>query len=253
MIRTRRNRSKALTAALIFSVPMVSAAYFFCDGQVASSPDQAKDGPPVVKITAPSTNSTSNWNSLVNYSVVVTYQGKSTQYQEIPSNQVLVRTIYLPDVSKAGELGTAAAPTPPGVLAIVQSNCMGCHGFKAKAMGPSFAAIAERFPDSQASMDTLSRYIHEGSTGIWGPRSMPPHPELTEEQLHAIVLWIVKQAADPNVNYYAGTDGAIRMEAPTTSGSTGGILLTASYTVSTPSSDQKQAAHGEDSLIVRGK
>ncbi|MGC2637351.1 MAG: hypothetical protein WA294_09245 [Acidobacteriaceae bacterium] len=43
---------------------------------------------------------------------------------------------------------------------------------------------------------------------------MPPHPELTGEQAHAMAQWIEKEAANPNVHEYVGTDGAIRMEAP---------------------------------------
>jgi cytochrome c len=253
-----RSRIKGFTAALSFSIPTFSVAFFLCNGQAipARPAEHGKDGPPVVKITAPDNNSNSayNWNSLVNYSVVVSYQGKSTQYQEISSNQVLIRTTYIPDVSKgAGELGLATTPTPAGLLDIIRSNCVGCHGFKAKAMGPSFAAIAARYPDSQASMDTLSRYIREGSTGVWGQRNMPPHTELMEDQLHAMALWIVKHAADPNVNYYVGTDGTIRMEAPATPSPKGGIILTASYTAPATSADQEQAPHGEDTVIVQGR
>ena len=40
--------------------------------------DQDKVGQPVVKITSPANNSTYSWNALVNYSVVVSWQGKST-------------------------------------------------------------------------------------------------------------------------------------------------------------------------------
>ena len=255
MMRSSRSGIKRLAAVLLVSTPMFSAAYFVCNGQAIASgrADHGNDGPPLVKITNLDTTSAYNWNSLVNYGVTVSYQGKSTQYQEIPASQVLIRTTYIADVSKAGELGQASALTPAGLLDIIRSNCVGCHGFKAKAMGPSFAAIAARYPYSEASMTTLSRYIREGSTGVWGPRSMPPHTELTEEQLHAMVLWIVKDAANPNVSYYVGTDGAIRMEAPGTPSPKGGLLLTASYTAPVSSADQDQAPHGEDTVIVRGR
>ena len=197
----------------------------------ASAKDQGNDGPPIVKITAPKNNSTYGWNSLVNYSIVVSYQGKSTQYQEIPSNEVLLKTTYVPDLSAmTGKPAPAAGPTPAGLLDITNSNCLGCHEFKAKAMGPSFAAIGERYPESQVTIDTLSQHIRAGSTGVWGQGSMPPQTEFTEDQLHAIVLWITKDAANPNVNYYVGTEGTFRMEAAGTPDSKGGIILTASYT-----------------------
>jgi cytochrome c len=250
------SRIKKASAALMFSVLALSVAFLLCNVHVisAGAKDQGNDGPPIVKITAPKNNSTYNWNSLVNYSIVVSYLGKSTQYQEIPSNEVLLKTTYVPDLSTmAGKPAPAAAPTPAGLLDITNSNCLGCHEFKAKAMGPSFAAIGQRYPESQATIDTLSQHIHEGSTGVWGQGSMPSHTELTEDQLHAIVLWIMKDVANPNVNYYVGTEGTFRMEAAGTPDSKGGIILTASYTNRAPAANPEQAPHGEDTVIVAGK
>jgi cytochrome c len=243
-----------VTVAAGCSVLALSIAFPLCDGHAiaAGAGNGGVDERPVVKITAPANNSTYTWNSLVSYSVVVSWQGKSTQYQEIPSNEILMRTIYIPDLSKkAGESEPAA--TPAGLLDIVRSKCAGCHEFRARSTGPSFAAIAARYPDNQATIDTLSRHIREGSRGEWGPGSMPPHPELTAEHLHAMVLWIVKDAANPNLDYYVGTEGAIRMEAPATPSPKGGMILTASYTAPVPAADHEEAPHGEDTVIVHGK
>lgn len=248
-------RIKGRTAVLLFSVVALSTGFFLCKAQ-ANPAGTIKDGKsesPIVKITAPANNSTYKWNSLVNYSVVVSWQGKSTQYQEIPSNEVLITTTYILDSSKAAaKPAEAAAPTPAGLLDIIRSGCIGCHEFKARAMGPSFAAMAARYPDNQASVDTLSRYIREGSMGVWGPGTMPPHREFTQEQLHDIAHWIVKSANDPNVNYYVGTEGAIRMEAPTTSSLKGGMTITASYTPRVSPTGQEQLPQGEDTVVVRG-
>lgn len=177
-----RFRIKSFTAALAYSIPLFSMASSVCRAQTnhAVPTDQDKVGQPVVKITSPANNSTYSWNALVNYSVVVSWQGKSTEYQEIPSNEVLISTTYMPDIStiadsssKTGELAPSAAPTPAGLLAIVRSGCIGCHQFKARSTGPSFAAIAQQYPDNQATSDTLARYIHEGSTGVWGRGPCP--------------------------------------------------------------------------------
>ena len=220
----------------------------------ASAQGQGNDGPPIVKITAPKNNSTYSWNSLVNYSIVVTYQGKSTQYQEIPSNEVLLKAAYVADLSAmVGKPAPAAGPTPAGLLYITNSTCLGCHQFKAKAMGPSFAAIGERYAKSQATVDTLSQHIRAGSTGVWGQGSMPPQMQFTEDQLHAIVRWITNDAADPNVNYYVGTEGTFRMDAAGAPDSKGRIILTASYVSQAAAANPEQAPHGEDTVIVDGK
>jgi cytochrome c551/c552 len=249
-------RIKKTAAAVISGVLASSLGVILCNVHSigASAEDQGNDGPPVVKITAPKNNSAYGWNSLVNYSIVVSYQGKTTEYQEIPSNEVLLKTTYVPDVATlAGKPAQAAVPTPAGLLDITNFKCLGCHNFKAKAMGPSFAAIGQRYPESQATIDTLSRYIRNGSTGVWGQASMPAQPELTADQVQAIVVWIMKDAADPNVSYYVGTEGTFRMEAPGTPKSTGGMSLTASYTSRVPSANPEQAPHGEDTVNLGGK
>jgi cytochrome c551/c552 len=179
------------------------------------------------------------------------------QPQRIPV-EVYLATSYRPDcdyVDDLAKLSPAAAspstPTPAGLLAIVRSNCVGCHEFKARATGPPFAAIAAHGPDNPAAIETLAKYIREGSTGLWGQVSMPPHPDLTDEQARAMAQWIEKDAANPNVNEYVGTDGAIRMEAPAAPGPNAGLIFTASYTAS--STDREPAPHGEATVILHGK
>ena len=207
-----------------------------------------------MKITAPGNDSTHAWNSLVNYGVVVSYQGKSTRYQEIPASEVLLQATYVPDLpATSGKPVPTDVPTPAGLLDIVDSNCLGCHDFKAKAMAPSFAAIAARYPDSPATIGFLSQHIRVGSTGVWGSGSMPSHPDLTDSQLHDIVLWILKDAANPKVSYYVGTEGAIRMQASGTPGANGGMILTASFTSPIPAASPGQAAHAEDTVVVHGR
>ena len=238
-------------AALRFILPVLSLAFLFGVGYSRSV--NAKDDLPSVRITAPKNNSTYKWNTRVNYSVVVSFQGKSTQYKELPSNQVLLTTTYVPDLSAvAGRPEPAAGGTPAGLLDIIRSDCLGCHEFNAKAMGPSFAAIAGRYSQNPAMISALSGHILNGSTGIWGPDSMPPHPELTDDQAHAIALWITKDAANPNVSYQVGTEGAILMKAIGTPDSKAGVLLKASYTSPSPSANAEQAPYGEDTVILHG-
>jgi cytochrome c len=251
-----RFRQKKAAAASMSSALALSGALLLCRDHVitVSAQDGGNNGPPIVKITAPKNNTAYSWNSLVNYSIVVTYQGKSTQYQEISSKEVLLKTAYVADLSAtAGKPAPTTAPAPAGLLYITNSTCLGCHQFKAKAMGPSFAAIGERYPKSQATIDTLSQHIHAGSSGVWEQGTMPPQMQFTEDQLHAIVTWIMNDAANPNVNYYVGTEGTFRMDAVGPPDSKGGLILTASYVSQAASDHPEQAPHGEDTVIVDGK
>ena len=236
-------------AALLAS----SLAAIFCNLHALSASAQAQSGEqrPSVTITVPKKDSTYPWNALVNYRIAVNWQGKSTQYDEIPSDQVLLKATYIPDISAiSAQTSPAATRVPPGVLYIMASRCLGCHQFKAKSMGPSFAAIGQRYPESQVATDLLTQKIRHGTTGAWGQNQMPPQPDLTEDQLHAIVLWITKNAADPNVYYYVGTDGTFRMESSGPPDPKAGMLLTASFTSLVPAVNPDQAPGGEDTVIV---
>lgn len=248
---TRRSPAAAAAIGVVLAV----AAAFLARGARATATDaRAVGAPPVVKITAPGNGSSHAWNSLVSYGVVVSYQGKSTRYQEIPASRILLRTTYVPDLgARTVEPAPVGSAVPAGLLDIVNSNCLGCHDFKARAMAPSFAAIATRYPHSPATIGLLSQHIRVGSTGVWGQGSMSSHSGLSGVQLHDIVLWILQDAANPNVSYYVGTEGAIRMQANGAPGPNAGMILTASYTSPAPAGSPGQPAHGEDTVIVHGR
>ena len=252
MLSSRKRAVSGLSlciAALAF-VTLWGAGY----SHLARASDSAADGSPDVSITVPRNNSTYNWNTLVNYSIVVSYHGKSTQYKELPSKQVLLAATYVSDLSAvAAKPASATAPTPAGLLDIIGSNCLGCHEFNAAATGPSFAAIAKRYPQNAATVHTLSAHIRDGSAEMWGQESMPPHPDLTEDQARAMARWILKSAANPDVSYYVGTEGAIRMSAPAVPGPNAGMMLTASYTNLAGAVNPQQAPHGEATIIIHGK
>lgn len=246
------NRRKSASVATVLGI---AAAYFLVSGHVRHVDAQGPtaSGQPAVKITAPENKSVHPWNTLVDYSVVVTDQGKSTKYQEIPSKQVVLTTTYVPNISNVNVSSDAARSNESaGLEEIASSDCIGCHQFRAAGMGPSFAAISERYRSAGNGVDVLSKYIHDGSVGVWGQRRMPSHPQLTEQQLREIANWILKDAAAPGVNYYAGTEGTFQMESPIKPGPNAGLVLMARYTRA-GAAVANQNSRGEDTIVVRGK
>lgn len=184
---------------------------------------QQENHSPVVKIISPQNNNSFDKDAAVTYKVSVSdKEDGDSKFDEINPKEVLLEVRYL----KKGK----AAPANPqnnGVNIIMTSNCITCHGFNTKAMGPSFADINKRYPATKANTDSLVKRIQFGSTGIWGKEKMPPHPELSVNDIKNIVQWIIKNAADPNVNYYAGTDGYFRFKPDAQKGI---YQFTASYT-----------------------
>jgi cytochrome c551/c552 len=202
-----------------------------------------------VDITSPADRGRLAWQSQGSYAVTIAYDGKSTRFDEIPSTDVLLATIFVLDVGAPA--ARHIAPLPQALVDITQSNCMGCHDFNASSGGPSFAAIAKRYTGQPAAAATLAAHIRNGSRGAWGSGSMPPHPDLAPAQAAAIANWILAHGADPTVRHYVGKSGSFRRIAPGKPGPRGGLVLSAYYTGPRKSGGTRDAA-GRNLVVVTG-
>jgi cytochrome c len=185
---------------------------------------QQENQAPVVKILSPQNNSLFDKDAQIVYKIGVSdKEDGDSKFDEINPKEVLLEVRYL----KGGKASPANSQNN-GLNVIMTSNCITCHGFNTKAMGPSFFDISKRYPATKANIDSLVKRIKDGSTGIWGKEKMPPHPELSVTDIKSIAQWIMKNATDPTANYYVGTDGYFRIkpDAP----AKGIYQLTASYT-----------------------
>lgn len=86
---------------------------------------------------------------------------------------------------------TSSVDTGDGWQPIVKSNCKTCHNKTMQAIGPSFLAIAQRYPDSPEHISLLAAKVKNGGTGVWGKQVMTPHPELEDRQIMSMVTYIL--------------------------------------------------------------
>jgi cytochrome c len=203
--------------------------------------------PPTVKIISPKAG-TYDENTQVRYEIDVSDQkdGES-KFQEINAAEVLLIVRHFSSAEAAETaMSRPIADDPPGLRTLRTSDCLNCHAFDARSIGPSFADIRKRYPYRQASVDSMSRRILQGTSGAWGSAKMPSHPDLTAEQAAACVTWILTTAADPETNYYTGTEGSFRVTVPPDSKAKdkGVLVLIASYTDS-------QRMQGRDAISIR--
>jgi len=184
------------------------------------------NSPPAVKINAPVSGSL---NSNIRYTINVSdKEDGDTKYDEIDPNQILLTVSSGKNASKDDRLILHAMMT---------SNCMNCHWFNAKLIGPSFNDISKRYASSSNVADII-KHVKEGSKGIWGDNVMPTHPELSVEEIGKMVKWILAFNEKNNVQYYLGKEGSIRLQKP--------IVLTASYL-------DHHNAMGEDKMTIEVK
>lgn len=92
---------------------------------------------------------------------------------------------------------TRKAPPPPPhpMLKVAQDNaCMGCHGINNKIVGPGYNEVKAKYKDQADAEAKLAAKVKAGGSGVWGAVPMPPQPQLKDEDVKALVKWILSGA-----------------------------------------------------------
>jgi len=81
---------------------------------------------------------------------------------------------------------------PLGLQLINKNDCRSCHNEEVKTVGPSYLSIAKRYNNTAVNVAALKMKIKLGGAGNWGKSVMNAHPDLEEDQLAAMVFYIMK-------------------------------------------------------------
>ena len=83
-----------------------------------------------------------------------------------------------------------SATVTVAVAELAKNNaCTACHATNSRLVGPSFAEIAAKYKGDGTAESKLSAKIKAGGSGVWGAIPMPPHPNLNDADLKALVQW----------------------------------------------------------------
>jgi cytochrome c len=193
---------------------------------------------PAVRLVSPGNTAQAKWNTPLRFEVhVVDKEDGDSKYSEIDAAQVLVQAIVTMDTLQLNHTRDVAP-----LRNMMASNCMNCHAFDARLIGPSFKQISERYAHVN-DVTTLVKHVREGSRGIWGDVVMPTHPELSADETQRMVQWILDFGKDDAVSYAIGTEGMLRMKKPSAVATKAFVLVTASYR-------DKNGAVGEDRRVL---
>lgn len=99
---------------------------------------------------------------------------------------------------KEGEAPVAApAPAEPKAEAAValdqmpaKYGCTACHAVDHKVIGPAFQEVAAKYKGQDVEAK-LAEKVKNGGAGVWGQVPMTPNPQVPDEDLHAVVKWIL--------------------------------------------------------------
>jgi cytochrome c len=72
-----------------------------------------------------------------------------------------------------------------------KSGCLACHGISAKVVGPALHDIAAKYKSDGAAESRLAGKVKSGSQGAWGPVPMPPNSHVADDDIRALVKWIL--------------------------------------------------------------
>ncbi|SFG66651.1 c-type cytochrome [Pedobacter insulae] len=99
------------------------------------------------------------------------------------------------DTTEKSTSTPAPASTQPtksgGELLIAKSDCIGCHHKENKIIGPSYQAIADKYPSNEENINLLAGKIISGGKGVWGTVPMTPHAKITESDAKEMVTYIL--------------------------------------------------------------
>lgn len=160
----------------------------------------------------------------------------STADGKIKPEEVAVTFDYVPAGFDPIEIASkqrgveSAAILNVGKSLIEGSDCKSCHQYDKPSIGPSYLAVAEKYPNSAENTKYLVGKIINGGAGVWGDHAMSAHPQLSEADAKRMVDFILsmndEQANIPSLPLSGKVDPVV----PAGEDGLGSFLLRASYT-----------------------
>ena len=198
----------------------------------------AGNAPPEVDIKIAGGNSSFFFpGSTIDYQVEVRDQEDgSTANGDIAREAIAINFDYVPPGFDPIEIAQNHRTTDDwvafskGRTLIDGSDCFSCHRLQVKSIGPSYQAVAEKYPNTPQNRQLLASRIIKGRVGVWGEHGMSAHPDFSQEEAELMVDYIMglnDPKSAPTALPLAGTH---TLEAPENSQGQGGYLLRAAYT-----------------------
>jgi cytochrome c len=96
-------------------------------------------------------------------------------------------------------LGAAAVAVSLSSPAVAQEelakkhNCLACHAVDKKVVGPSYKEVAAKYRGDKTADAKLFEKVKKGGVGVWGQIPMPPNTTVPDEDIKALVKWVLSQ------------------------------------------------------------
>jgi cytochrome c len=101
---------------------------------------------------------------------------------------LLAVTVLGPAAGAADEAATDEAM----VELAWDSGCFNCHDLHERVRGPAWVEVARRYRDDEDAFERLVQKVIEGGGGNWGDDVMSPNRRVPEEDVRALVAWLLE-------------------------------------------------------------
>lgn len=71
------------------------------------------------------------------------------------------------------------------------SGCTACHSVDKKLIGPSYKDVAAKYRGNKGAEAELIKKVKAGGKGEWGEIPMPPNAHVKDDDIKAVVQWIM--------------------------------------------------------------
>jgi len=78
-----------------------------------------------------------------------------------------------------------------GIELAQKNGCTACHQVDKKVVGPAFKDVAAKYKGDKTAEARLAKKVKEGGKGVWGEIPMPPNSQVKDEDIKAIVHWVL--------------------------------------------------------------
>jgi cytochrome c len=86
----------------------------------------------------------------------------------------------------------AAAPAAAGAEGLLKKYaCIACHQTSTKTVGPAYKDVAAKYRGTKAAEQLMFDKVRKGGAGAWGQLAMPPNTTVPDEDLRAMIKWIL--------------------------------------------------------------
>lgn len=157
--------------------------------------------PPMLSLEMPKSNKTFYAaNKPFSYAIKVSDKEDGELEAGIDPENVAVNIDYLAEgfdkniIAMGHRTADASVAFATGKKLIEASDCMACHKKETKSIGPAYREVAMKYKGDNAALETLTKKIISGGSGVWGETAMAGHPQLSTADASEMVKYILNMA-----------------------------------------------------------